>query len=1320
MASCAEINSDIVNALDAQNLTIENDIRNAVQTFMGRKEQVDLRLGNSLDRIDRRAHKAWNEAYEALVNHLLNNYKLNPQLMATDNYLLLMKTYLQRKLGVAVSKESLFERANSYRVIAASKFIKTLILLHQTRFGKKLNAWERAGLPATLFVMRADPFGAIFKFTQKAINLSEDSRRYYSQFDDRYNKVMSKYIHSLRNSVAYKISQNGGIVSPNMIYRNRTINSLDDINLNADNILKDGIQDMQTVDKRIVTYFGTIQKRDGSIVHLVVDQKTMQKMEIPEEHLSNISIQNRLSDRYAFELVNDIMHGEIRHIQWSDYPTNPEHLDKIHKLLRKRKLKAAMGESKKGEPEVGITTVGRTKYIYAMFRNGNTHANPDGFTGYLIRTETEGEKPVDYFKSVYEGQPPTPISEINKSNIKIFKDGYYRAGEYVTYGSRYSERETPQGILNKLYEDSSERGWDYSNLNQRYMNVQPDEMLTSSISETKSISSQNEPYVRSQGIETANLWDTITRLRSLYSDIARDLESMSKKELALIEKWIGKNGILTKTLSAVGGKNGLDSNQVLKTLKELFDISNRIWVDSNGNIHTPNSHFIKMADGTYAPVVYENDVVTSMLDNAIEDMKSRITTLTDPDNIEKLQRKIDEFELTKYRREDPWLQDEVYRMQSELGLNQEQSSAILAERNTHLKHRAEWTDLALRKKGSDVHKAYLQTVYYSMAKNNLMISMLETIDSVIKMNNGDFAADVYDWIVNRTKIAFSNPTAFGGVKNLPVFGKEITIDYSTSKFVDFLKKHFPDRNWTIEGVQHWLNWTKGFFGAALLGYSTGLTNNTQIINPIIRFGFDSWEKASKILKNEDKSFPAEWADAIIAHAGTDEVVNMVMDAISKDSDIDFRDAGLISIPGIPVQYPKQAMRDFVRMARQNRDSFVKKGIPQISIDNDIKLRKVEIERNKNRTQRVQLKIDAIREKLGDQKLSNASRRRFEKELKLLEREESRLSSESQRRTIQELRELYLDIILTPKAEQNSKVLEARFRRLMVNITDNRMKRMIGWKLSWWPSGFNPELFTMTEGERRMRKLTVIMALRDAESSGSLGSIDMTKTKPVEIKTSDGETRIVNVPEIYLSDHAVHTARNAVANFMFGMSPVNLSEAFVGMGQHFGLYKAYPLQQILHDADIFDTFIKGNSSKEEILTRLIKAATQATNRSLKGLKYNANDKTIDQDALAVIRLLGLRASMTVLTAATEMIPIVRYFFRTPLQKQFSTMIRGGENPIFAIAFRLMINGLIMAAADGDDDELFSGGIPEVGFDIMRLFLPVFFTLPLNLIANWVKD
>jgi hypothetical protein len=585
--------------------------------------------------------------------------------------------------------------------------------------------------------------------------------------------------------------------------------------------------------------------------------------------------------------------------------------------------------------------------------------------------------------------------------------------------------------------------------------------------------------------------------------------------------------------------------------------------------------------------------------------------------------------------------------------------------------------------------------------------MMETLNLVLNTNKGEYSRDVYQWLVNRTKIAFNNPLQEGGYK-----GERVKLDWSAQRMANIMNRFSKKRKWTAEDAQTLLTWSKGMFGATLLGSNVGLTNRTQIVNNVINWGYKAAMKAAKIVDGKDPLFTKEMVNALIDHAGTDEVTNMLMDALAQGTDISMSDAGMLDIPGLPFQLPTKAMKDFLWMLKNNRKGFIEKGIPEI----DIQLRKTDAALRNNHLKRIEFKKEKIREALEANKVS---RFKFDKVMGPLEREEKRLKDPEQRRTVRVLRELYMDLIITPKDDNNRKKLEAKFKRYMGEVTDNRMKRMVAWKLSWWWDGLAPELFTMTEGERLMRKQTVVTAILTAVDSGVLGGIDWNgpKEQYTYVDKINNKTVTVDIPEALLSDAAVRIARNAVNNTMFGMSTPHLGEAFIGAGMHMGLYKAYPLQQIEHDYNILKSWWAGGQTAQENMVRIGKEMAAAAKRAYLRIEYDPNDTSIDHEALKVLRLISSRVAMSVISVALETLSIFRWIFRTPMAKQFSYMIRGGENPIFAVGFRMLVNGLIWAAYD--DDDQFEGDMVEVGWDIARLFFPVFLTLPLNEIARWVE-
>ena len=156
--------------------------------------------------------------------------------------------------------------------------------------------------------------------------------------------------------------------------------------------------------------------------------------------------------------------------------------------------------------------------------------------------------------------------------------------------------------------------------------------------------------------------------------------------------------------------------------------------------------------------------------------------------------------------------------------------------------------------------------------------------------------------------------------------------------------------------------------------------------------------------------------------------------------------------------------------------------------------------------------------------------------------------------------------------------------------------MVTFKLQYWKKGLGEELFTFTEGEQAMRRETVVQALLVADSNGLLGS---------------GKDR-------FMSPTAVKIGRDAVYQMMFGMSPVYLGESFSGLGRGVMQYKSYPLFQYIKDQNTVSNYWNGGGVAEN-LGRLLQAGkVMATTPDAR-----INDKDLDQDAIAMVRMLMTR-------------------------------------------------------------------------------------------------
>jgi len=478
-------------------------------------------------------------------------------------------------------------------------------------------------------------------------------------------------------------------------------------------------------------------------------------------------------------------------------------------------------------------------------------------------------------------------------------------------------------------------------------------------------------------------------------------------------------------------------------------------------------------------------------------------------------------------------------------------------------------------------------------------------------------------------------------------------------------------------------------------------------------------RSMRIIYGKDPQWSKEKVDKVIENTGIDEVVNIFMDLMAHGGDLKLADAGLLNIPLLPVQVPTTTFNDYLRMGNLGRKKIIESHIPRF----DGRINLVRLDLIKNAYERFQAKKDEVFKTLSDK-----DRKYVEKQLALFEREESRLGDTAEKLTVQKLKELFLDVIMTPKEENNKSILERKFKALLGNVGDTRLRRMIGWKLSWWfGEGWGKELFTFTEGERVMRKQMAIMALLSAAESGILGNTS--EMSEYKIEKEDGTISTIKIPSVFMSPKAVRIARNAVQNTMFGMSQLHLGDAFLGAGQQLFLYKSYPLQQMLHDWRITTDFMNSSLSWTEMPKRLAKAANQILNLKVKKggtfgytldskrKSYDPADPNLDHQAIAMLRFMSTRIAMTMFSIALEMTSMFAKLVRTPVAKQMSFMMRGGENPVFAIASRILVNLAIFAHYD--DDEANENAL-DVTWDIMRLLFPVFLTLPINIVMNWVED
>lgn len=1255
---------------------MEANADDAISQFIGYPRDAERQYSKT-GSLGKKALNAYNDLRSTLKKDLLTNgtifkdYDMSMRIEQFKDYM----QYQTKMPGLVTSKG--IGVPSEYTIIASNKIIKSLVNEQKTKFGKLLTDIERQFLPVIFYALKSDPFGYIHRYIKKVSTIVEESRSRYGKFTARYNEIYRNMQNGMMNILSDHIA-NDGIIDYSW--------TMVDPKMSAEDILNrhEGVPGVFGNNMKEYIFLGSKKTDDGSIVHDVIDRESSERVELDYNEISIDEIKNGMYNKYAYGLVKEIMDGQTRYVKWSDNP-NPRQQEIISNIINEMSVvhQADPNELKKGKANVHRFVEDGVTYRYIMVKDDPLTETTfedaafsgslrEGYTAFIISATPAKGKTIQYFKK--------SDKKLKKSvkSLETTKDGFYRSTKW----KQYAKRPDKYGKISEY--SSTEQAWDFGTTKDTRMVNQPKNNMINFVGEARARTGAIE-----ERIKYRNLWQAISVLRDLFVDVSRDMNNYAGNEKNKAVNWFQPIKGTNKTRFEGIFSNwfeGKDLQEMKSIFERLFDIHSKYWTDEDGNINTPNSSFT-IKSFNYFPRLYKSGVIDWTLDRTIEDMNNRLGDIEEgTQEYTDLQNQINEIMLTRAKR----TQDDnfINNISEELGIEDpgEYHKMTIAEKNVYTKHRSAIMDPMMSRSDPKVFEDYLNHVYYSFEKNNVMLSALETLGSLannkIPKAMGKAAAK---WIVNRTRAAMYDPNVEANL-----FG----MDMSYGNVAKWMNRLIPGkREWDSKSAEKFINYTKGLISGALLGHNSALINRTQIINDIIPFGFKYLTLATKALEGGDRS---KW-EAIIDNAGTDEITNMLFDILAQGSDIKLRDAGLINTFVLPFQIPTPALRDWLKMIARDRRSYIENGMPEI----DKQLSRIEIERInklKNEDERIRLKKQEIEDNFKRDK----DRRKYESMMKLLKNEESRLSgSEKGRRDIKQLRENFLDLLLADKENSNRKLLEARFKNILGDVERTRLQRMITWKLGWWFTGdFGKSMFTFTESERTMRKQSVIMNLLVADTMGLLGS----SKKKIQLKTEKGE--IVEVEERFLTDDAIRIARNGVSSSMFGMSVIHQGDAFLGAGGQVMLYKTYPIQQMYHDWKIVKTFMKGGTFLEN--TERLKNSMVYLAQNW-GKPFNPSDAKADLPALNVLRFVGTRTAMSFIGVGIESLGVLKYLIRSPLLKNMQSMVRGGENPAFHIAIRLLVNVSIFAMMD--DDERDSKDLTESAWNIMRLFLPVFLTLPL---------
>ena len=1250
-----------------------------------------------------KAEKAHQEMWDSLMNHMMENGELSYFSIDPNYYLSGLKDKLQSKFGTTASPLTVAQ--SPQKMIDVNNFVQKLLKkqVELSSNAPSKSLIDRLGqgfMPAAFSDMTNERFGILRRFQEIASSFVESKRslafRYLERLGTAANDFDVKFDEILTNQEITEDYTMGGI----QVFTSWT-------------------------GAPVVTFLGT-KTINGQKQHMVIYKgKTVL---VPLEDIASSQIKASLKRAYRDELTNELMSGDTRYIEYSDKPVTDEEIKQISYILWQMKQKSNLVEEGLMEPESEgrVYTVDKGNYRINMVHikvPNKDSSKREVYRAHIIshedlRIPKNKRESVNYFDK--KGKPYTKEnSNVNILNIadEFGESGYHKASDWKAFGPVIAKK---SGLPIKYSTDKHP-------IDFNIMKNQPNALLMGDV----------------VGGTGNTLWQYIAEIRETLADFADNsiikTKESNQERIQKAQAFLESSPQIVELLGGKPDSGKIEGEgTVLQQILNHHGIRDSLHVKEEQNddgtisksIRTRNSWFNKK--NNYMPWMWDRNIVPDMANKALKEIDARYNEIDNPT----------EEEIEDYNDVKKSLNSVIEISQNEYANSLEgQTKAVLGMQAAMTRHRKAWTDPTLRRKDSKVLTDYIDKTIYNLQQESLYATALETIIDLAKTAQGkdmDMFKAQTAWVVNQLKKALNDPSHYATMP-LP-FGKEI--NYDSKKVANFLNKVAKLRgrstNYDELAAQKFILRNKGITAAILLGASAALVNRSQTMNTIVTKGWAVSNAAWKAMKDKtsysDQDFAGVDWDLVIEETGTDQMVTAFADAVADENDIKGTDKGFEVwsqlLPG-GKYLPAAAGRRLMRMLHNGEKGlklFLDKGDPDID-----KWLKEQESRKKSKYKELKNIVKTTEDK--------KSAKAVQKMLTSIDEEFGGEKTYLRKQNLQELRQKFIDMLVTPAIDpetggvnQDRLIAEKQIKAWFGQISQERVQRMVAFKLSYfWNIGKVRGLLTFTEGEATMRRHGAISSLMEAYHSGHLGALG--KKIPVQyINPNNGEQSIRYTYECFRTEEAINIARQAVRNEYFGMTKVHMGEAMGGLGEFIWTYKGYPIQQMLADHRIMtsmmgDSNIQTTARITNEMARLTFNAAGIENplwsKKLKerfgttGVradnKLDPNDPDGDPQARAVIRLLMTRGLASVLTAALDASSFFKY--ASPNLVGVKHIARGAENPLFALGIKLIVNGAIMAS--GDDEEKARKGVLGISQHILRLFMPLWISLPYQGISGAVR-
>jgi hypothetical protein len=706
----------------------------------------------------------------------------------------------------------------------------------------------------------------------------------------------------------------------------------------------------------------------------------------------------------ASQLSEELLHNEVRNIMPRDIPTNPKDFikwrnswggKKFFKMIKFESERHDIGDGESKyvmiplhSDKIGVKWMRKQRKF--QLNEGSISVDPgekeNAFLVYRIPDNIS-----DFFSDIKKNELITEDSLQKHLLPSELEEGFFTAQEHKVY--KYEN--IPNTMSPKRKYANWKRGVKFND----NIYEPPDGWMPEM---WESIDMQRE-------------WNQLffeKVLKKDYKESINEYESYRKQAISQLTKQGWSLESIQEALDKVNDIGGMQFN---------------VHEDKDGNFMSSNSYVRKASKWSYGHIKFERPVYESMMEEAMHiikssylpEIESQLATdynILESDEstvgeISESTERIAEFE-DKKQYYDSMVENMEKQLYGENDTNLDKRDMMLVSRILASKGRTLFTDHKRRRKDRGIWGEYVDQSTRANELTKLKVQLLKTILAL------QHNPKLVNYLIDQTKASSGHADIESGFLNL--------------NFSDQTVANMFGDDITAEGIRDRGLIIRGYKTGANLGSWTSLTNNTQRVNNVINYGFESTWKSMTAVRNGDENFTSEEIRQQVEETGVLHPGNAFIDMLTMGIDMaagsEYKEM-LMPLVDTARLWKATSLPDFLNNSK-NWDKIISSAQSRGAVGEKIQIEEL---------QRVKTELYKImHEPTKDNK-----------------KEISRLSK--------------------------------RFKDLRIGLTQVNINRLVKWKLQWFPLGVGKELLTMSGSEEQMRLESGYQGMREAFNMGRVNT-----------------------------------------------------------------------------------------------------------------------------------------------------------------------------------------------------------------------------------------